>query len=103
MLYSPSLNPSLKTAYYFRSPVLCWSDLSAKDQNQFADQFTEEEKEEGLFVFDDLRKELFSLGNFLIIPKGKRYHGVFGQCYFSAYFVTLSKCSTEAIVSYCYC
>jgi len=102
MLYSPSLNPSLKTAYYFRSPVLSWFDLSTEDQNEFADQFTEEEKEGGLFVFDDLRKELFSLGNFLIIPKGRRYHGIFGQSYFSAYFVTLSKCSTEAIVSYCY-
>jgi hypothetical protein len=103
MLYSPSLNSSLKISYYFRSPVLSWSDLSVEDQNEFSDQFTEEEKEEGLFVFDDLRNELFSLGDFLIIPKGKRYHGVFGQTYFSAYFVTLSRCSTEAIVSYCYC
>ena len=91
----------MKLSYYFRSPVISWFDLSTESQIKFDGDFEYEQKE-GLFVFDDLRNELFSLSDFLIC-EGKRYHGVFGQTYFSAYFITISRCGTEAIVSYQYC
>ena len=92
----------MKLSYYFRSPVLSWHDLSTENQNKFDGEFEHEQKE-GLFVFDDLRNELLSLDSFLTVPEEKRYHGVFPQTYFSAYFITLSRCGTEAIVSYRYC
>jgi len=91
----------MKLSYYFRSPILSWQDLSTENQIKFADEFEHEQKE-GLFVFDDLRNDLFSLDSFLTANEEKRYHGVFGQTYFSAYFITLSRCGTEAIVSYRY-
>jgi len=92
----------MKLSYYFRSPVLSWHDLSTENQNKFDDEFEHEQKQ-GLFVFDDLRNELFSLDSFLTVQGEKRYNGVFGQTYFSAYFITFSRCGTEAIVSYRYC
>lgn len=92
----------MKLSYYFRSPILSWFDLYTEDQIEFSDQFTDEQKE-GLFIFDDLRNKLFSLDSFLTVPEEKRYHGVFPQSYFSAYFITFSRCGTEAIVSYRYC
>lgn len=90
--------PLLKTAYYFRSPILSFYDLDPDQQKEYP----EDDFCDCLFVFDDLRNDLLLLDNFLRPDRPGRFHGIYAQSYFSAYFIYLSACNTAATVVYKY-
>lgn len=89
----------MKTSYYFRSPILNWHELSQEQQKEYS----EDEFSESSFVFDEERNDLISLDEFMRIDRPGRFHGVFGQSYFSAYYIRISKCGSAAVVAYRYC
>jgi hypothetical protein len=78
---------------------LNWYDLNQEQQQEYP----ECDFSNSLFVFDEQRNDLFLLDNFLRIDRPGLFHGVFGQSYFSAYFIRLSACNTAAVVAYRYC
>lgn len=89
----------MKISYYFRSPILSWHELSQEQQQEYPAA----DYSESSFVLDEERNDLISLDEFMRIDKPGRFHGVFGQTYFSAYFIHLSKCGSAAVVAYRYC
>ena len=89
----------MQVSYYFRSPILSWYELSQEQQKEYP----EADFSESSFVLDDQRKDVLCLNGFLRIDRPGRFHGVFGQTYFSAYYIHLSKCGGSAVVAYRYC
>ena len=76
-----------------------WYELSQEQQKEYP----EADFCDSLFVFDDLRNELFSLDQFIRTDIPSRFHGVYGQSYFSAYYIHISRCGSAAVVAYRYC
>jgi hypothetical protein len=97
----------MKTAYYFRSEIMTFSELSDEQKLKvIADSSLDTEQlEEDSFVVNPSRKneEILSLGMFMKLDKPGVWHGVFGQTNSSAYMISLSKCASEAVVAYKYC
>jgi hypothetical protein len=89
----------MQVSYYFRSPILNWYELSQEQQQEYP----EADFSESSFVFNDQRNYILCLDEFIRIDRPGRFHGVFGQTYFSAYFIHLSKCGSAAVVAYRYC
>lgn len=86
----------MKTAKYNRSEILSYYDLTEAEQCENIDH------EQSNFVRCPIDGSPLSLDMFFRLDS-KIWHGIYGQSYFSAYFIRLSKCGTAAVVAYRYC
>lgn len=96
----------MQTSFYFRSPVLNFFELSEFQKETVSkemDYLSPEELEEESFVIDKERNEILPLSMFMRIDKPGIFCGVYGISAFSAYFIALSRCGSEAVISYKYC
>lgn len=81
-----------------RSEIVSFFDLTEAEQDAILQEVEIEEAEQEMYVFSE--GEPLSLANFMRTGNKARRHGVYGLSAFSAYFVTLSKCGTVAVVTY---
>jgi hypothetical protein len=89
----------MKISMYQRSEVLSFYDLTEAQQTEAVDLLGDCANESMYII---AMGELFSLCMFVHTGNTLRRHGAWGMTYFSAYFVTLSRCGSEAIVEHCY-
>jgi len=85
----------MKTAKFHRCDIVTYYDLTTEEQAEYT------EHENSLFVFCPFDQFPLPLDMF-VRDNGKLWHGFFAQTYFSAYFVRLSSCGTQAVVAYKY-
>jgi len=90
----------MQTSFYFRSPVLNFFELSEVQKETVSkemDYLNPSELEEQNFVFDKQRNEIFPLSMFMRIDKPGIFCGVYTTSAFSACFLALSRCGSEAV------
>lgn len=87
---------------YNRSFILNFNDLDDTQQAHIRDIYFEEKSD----AFDNsyvlLNKEPLPLAMFMRI-ENSIWDGVYGTSAFSAYFIKISKCGTEAVVAERFC
>jgi hypothetical protein len=92
------------THHYNRSEIYNFCELPEAEQNEILKDNTPEEAEEMSFVkycHPEHKPQYLPL-NMFIRPDGRNNftHGIYGQTYFSAYFITLNKSNDEAVIAY---
>jgi hypothetical protein len=96
----------LKTSYYFRSPVISFWELSNIEKSKIEsemDHLTTDELERESFVQNPNDKdEILPLSNFMRLTETRIFSGVYGQTAFSAYYIAVSRCGSEAVIAYQY-
>ena len=85
------------TYFYERSEIYNFFDLTEEQQKENVDYLGLEGAEQTSYVI--LRGDALPLCMFLR-TNGNFIHGYYGQTNTSAYGVTLSRCNSEAVVSY---
>jgi hypothetical protein len=94
------------TRNYNRSEVLNYFDLSDEQKKEVFDNYfsTIEEAEEDFYVISEFKdkEEAIPLSCFLKTHQNNFTHGIYSDSYFSGYFLTFSKCNTEAVIAYKY-
>jgi hypothetical protein len=90
----------MKTTTYQRSEILSFYDLTEAQQLEAVDSLGADGAQEASYV--ELEGDALPLCMFVRTGNTLRRHGMWGVSYFSAYFVTLSRCGSEAIVEYSY-
>ena len=95
----------MKIAKYVRSDIYSFFDLPMSEQNKFVEDSDQEQAEQDSYVLDpcDVSHNTYlPLSMFMILTNPGIKHGVYGQTCFSAYFITISRDGTQAVVSYEY-
>jgi hypothetical protein len=95
----------MKTAKYVRSDIVSFFELPISEQGKFVDDTDQEQAEQDSYVLDpcdDTNTTYLPLSMFMRLTDSRIKHGVYGQTYFSAYFITISRDGTQATVSYEY-
>jgi hypothetical protein len=95
----------MKTAKYIRSEIISFFELPMAEQNRFVSDSNQEQAEQDSYVLDpcdESNMTYLPLSMFMRITYNRIKHGVYGQTYFSAYFITISKDGSQAVVSYEY-
>lgn len=88
-----------KTIGYVRTPIVNYFELSTTQQENAREMRGDEAMGE-MYVDCPLNPdEALPLSNFLRTKDGY-WHGVYGQSYFSAYFIFIGRSNDEAIVSF---
>jgi hypothetical protein len=94
------------TRNYNRSLILSYYDLTEEQQNEVLSNFCFErsDAEQSNYVISKFKGEEIAvpLSVFIRTDKNNFTHGIFSESYFSGYFITLSKCNTEAVIAYKY-
>ena len=94
------------TRQYNRSTIYSFYDLTNKQQQQLIDEdnLTAEELEEDFYVIfnhKDGEEDILALSNFIRTNRNNNFtHGVYSMSYFSAYYITFSRCNSEVVVAY---
>jgi hypothetical protein len=93
------------TRNYNRSEIFNYYDLSPELQKQVKNDFLDEliDLDSFQFVVSEFKgeKTAIPLGMFMRADSNFT-HGIYSDSYFSGYFVTLSRCNTEAVIAYKY-
>ena len=95
----------MKTAKYIRSDIVSFFELPISEQSKFVSDSDQEQAEQDSYVLDpcdDTNTTYLPLSMFMRLTDSRIKQGVYGQTYFSAYFITISKDGTQATVSYEY-
>ena len=94
------------TRSYNRSEIFSYYDLSPELQEQVKNDFLDEliDLDSFQFVISEFKGEMTAipLGMFMKTYSNNFTHGIYSDSAFSGYFVTLSRCNTEAVVAYKY-
>jgi hypothetical protein len=93
------------TRNYNRSGILNFFELSEEMQGEVLSDFNFEESEahETSYVISKFKDKKTALPlSMFMRTDGNFTHGVYGESYFSAYYLTLSRCGSEAIIAYKY-
>jgi hypothetical protein len=92
------------TSKYLRSEIYNFFELPENEQVKKIkemDFLTHDELGHESFVLDPCDDgNYLPLSNFMRTDKSRFTHGVYGLSYFSAYFITISRCGTVATVAY---
>lgn len=94
------------TRNYSRSGIFSFSELDENLQMDVKSNFCFEDSDAHstnyvLIEFEG-EKEALPLSMFMRTNNNNFTHGIFSLSYFSGYFLTLSRCNTEAVISYKY-
>lgn len=92
----------MKTIKYNRSSILSFYDLTDSQQHQQSEEYGEEIAEGSQYVIfnGEDGEEVLPLHMFIKCESFALMHGVYALTAFSAYCITLSRCGSEAIISY---
>jgi len=88
----------MTTPHYNRSYILNFSDLDELQKARVRDLYFEEQSDAYDNSYVLFKKEPLPLAMFMKIDNSI-WHGVYGTSAFSAYFIKLSCCGTEAVVA----
>jgi hypothetical protein len=90
------------TSVYVRSEILSFYDLDENLQQQIAkDNDNDDNIFYDMYVIDPCNKnDVLPLSMFMRTDNNNFTHGIFGQSYFSAYTITLSRKNDCAVVAY---
>jgi hypothetical protein len=94
------------TRNYNRSEILSYYDLTDEQKQDTANVYylTDEQAEQDNYVLITFKgkTEAVPLSFFERTEKNNFTHGIFTDTYYSGYFITLSRCNTEAVIAYKY-
>jgi hypothetical protein len=94
------------TRNYNRSEILSYYDLTDEQKLDATDIYflTDEQAEADSYVLIEFKgkTEAVPLSFFERTDGNNFTHGVFTDSYYSGYFITLSRCNTEAVIAYKY-
>lgn len=92
------------TKNYNRSNIYCFFELSKHSQDEILQDITIEDAENTQYVIleEDGEETALPLDMFTRTEKNNFTHGIFSLSYFSGYFLTLSRCGTQAVIAYKY-
>lgn len=91
------------TKNYNRSNIYCFFELPQHSQAEILQDISIEDAENTQYVIleDDGEETALPLDMFMRTD-GNFTHGIFSLSYFSGYYITLSKCGTQAVIAYKY-
>ncbi len=98
-------------SHYNRSEIISYFELTDKQKQDVLDCYYQDEKEaeEDRFVIfegNNTKPEFHAalpLSQFIRTSKPNIWDGIFGTSYFSAYFIKISKCGSEALIAERFC
>lgn len=95
------------TRNYNRSGIYTFSELRETLQQQVIEDFNLEESDahSNSYVISKFNGNVTAipLGMFMRTEWGNNFtHGIYSDSAFSGYFITLSRCNTEAVIAYKY-
>lgn len=90
------------TANYNRTDIYNFYELPKYLQSEILQDMDETEAGEKNYVIleDDGHETALPLDMFVRTEKNNFTHGIFSLSYFSGYFLTLSRCNTQAVIAY---
>jgi hypothetical protein len=93
---------------YNRSEIYNFFDLTEQEQEQVLNDYcleTEQAETDSFVCYrygkENEKKQFIPLSLF-IRSSGKRWDGIHGESYFSAYFIKLNRSNDEAVIAYNY-
>jgi hypothetical protein len=93
------------TATYNRTSIFNFYELPVSLQAEILEDREESDAYSTSYAVlkdEDNNKIALPLDMFIRTEKNNFTHGIYGQTYFSAYYLTLSKCGTEGVIAYKY-
>lgn len=92
------------TRNYNRTGIYSFYDLPQYLQDEILQDITIEDAENTQYVIleEDGEETALPLDMFTRTEKNNFTHGIFSLSYFSGYFLTLSRCGTQAVIAYKY-
>lgn len=91
------------TKNYNRSNIYCFFELTQHSQAEILQDISIEDAENTRYVIleEDGEETALPLDMFMRTD-GNFTHGIYGMSYFSGYYLTLSRCGTQAVIAYKY-
>jgi len=93
------------TRNYNRTEILSFFELSEREQaevlNNFSLEISDAECTQYAIIEESGKSTAIPL-NMFMRTNSNFTHGIFSDSYFSGYFLTLSKCGTQAVIAYKY-
>jgi hypothetical protein len=92
------------TRNYNRSHIFNFNELPDNLQAEILEDREESDAHSTSYVIlkEGNDKTALPLDMFMRTEKNNFTHGIYGLSYFSGYYLTLSRCNTEAVISYKY-
>lgn len=92
------------TRNYNRTGIFNFNELSEKLQAEILEdrELSDAHSTSYVIIKEDGEKTALPLDMFMRTEKNNFTHGIYGLSYFSGYYLTLSRCGTQAVISYKY-
>lgn len=91
------------TKNYNRSNIYCFFELPQHSQAEILQDISIEDAENTQYVILEEDGEETALPLDMFMRTDSNFtHGIFSLSYFSGYYITLSKCGTQAVIAYKY-
>ena len=92
------------TRNYNRSHIFDFNELPEQLQAEILEdrELSDAHSTSYVIIKEDGDKTALPLDMFMRTEKNNFTHGIYGLTYFSGYYITLSRCNTEAVISYKY-
>jgi hypothetical protein len=92
------------TRNYNRSHIFSFNDLPDNLQAEILEdrELSDAHSTSYVILKEGNDKTALPLDMFMRTEKNNFTHGIYGLSYFSGYYLTLSRCNTEAVISYKY-
>ena len=92
------------TRNYNRTGIFNFNELSEKLQAEILEdkELSDAHSTSYVIIKEDGEKTALPLDMFMRTEKNNFTHAIFGLSYFSGYYLTLSRCGTQAVIAYKY-
>ena len=92
------------TRNYNRSHIFSFNELPEQLQSEILEdrELSDAHSTSYVILKEDSEETALPLDMFMRTEKNNFTHGIYGISYFSGYYITLSRCNTEAVISYKY-
>jgi hypothetical protein len=92
------------TRNYNRSHIFNFNELPEQLQAEILEdrELSDAHSTSYVIIKEDGEKTALPLDMFMRTDRNNFTHGIYGLSYFSGYYITLSRCNTEAVISYKY-
>ena len=93
------------TRNYNRSHIFNFNELPEQLQAEILEdrELSDAHSTSYVILKEDGEKTALPLDMFVCTERNNNFtHGIYGLTYFSGYYITLSRCNTEAVISYKY-
>jgi hypothetical protein len=92
------------TKNYNRTEILNFYELTSYQKAEILQdmEISEAEQKSYVIIKEDENETALPLDMFIRTEKNNFTHAIFSLSYFSGYFLTLSRCGTQAVIAYKY-